>query len=48
MKRDKPYRCQQMVGKYPIYRNQVSRSGGKQAVPKPNRNKPDMAERVQD
>ena len=34
--------------KEPVCRNQVSRGGGKQTVPKPNRDKPDMAERVQD
>ena len=34
--------------KNPVCRNQVSRGGGKQTVPKPSRDKPDMAERVQD
>lgn len=45
---DKPYHCQRVADKEPLYQNQVSRGGGKQTVPKPSRDKPDMAERVQD
>jgi hypothetical protein len=37
-----------VADKEPVCRNQVSRGGGKQTVPKPSRDKPDMAERVQD
>jgi len=47
-KSDKPCHCQRVADKEPICRNQVSRGRGKQTVPKPSRDKPDMAERVQD
>ena len=45
---DKPCHRQRVADKEPVCRNQVSRGGGKQAVPQSIRNKPDMAERVQD
>ena len=45
-KSDKPCHCQRVADKEPICRNQVSRGRGKQTVPKPIRDKPDMAERV--
>ena len=47
-KSDKPCHCQRVADKEPICRNQVSRGRGKQTVPKPSRDKPDMAGRVQD
>lgn len=45
---DKPCHCQRVADKDPVYRDQVSRGGGKQTAPKPSRDKPDMTEKVQD
>ena len=45
---DKPCHCQRVADKESVCRNQVSRGRGKQTVPKPSQDKPDMAERVQD
>ena len=45
---DKPCHFQRVADKEPVCRNQVSRGRGQQTVPKPSRDKPDMAKRVQD